>query len=151
MANQAGQRCRYIYNHATCGRCKGTVEVWDMAARTVYACTACQPLIQGTELSESRSQALGKAAPHKASTSCWVPKPAFKFPLPEAVIKAAEHCASCQLVTSIALIPCRSLIQPEPVLHKPTDASSVACLKHECAKDRALNLNFTGSVQFFCF
>lgn len=36
-----------------------------MAARTVYACIRCQPLLEGTQLAASRTQALGKASPHK--------------------------------------------------------------------------------------
>lgn len=37
---------RYVYNHSTCGRCGTKVLSWDMASRTVYCCTTCQPLVQ---------------------------------------------------------------------------------------------------------
>jgi hypothetical protein len=36
---------RYIYNQSKCGRCKGSVQTWDMAGRKVYACVQCQPLV----------------------------------------------------------------------------------------------------------
>ncbi|KAA8495173.1 Endonuclease 8 1 [Porphyridium purpureum] len=35
---------RYIYNHSTCGRCRGAIRTWDIATRTAYACEVCQPL-----------------------------------------------------------------------------------------------------------
>ncbi|WIA28170.1 hypothetical protein OEZ86_010738 [Tetradesmus obliquus] len=35
---------RYIYNQRQCGFCKGPVTTWDMAGRTVYCCSTCQPL-----------------------------------------------------------------------------------------------------------
>jgi hypothetical protein len=38
------RRPRYIYNQRACGRCKGPIRTWDMAARTVYCCVTCQPL-----------------------------------------------------------------------------------------------------------
>jgi formamidopyrimidine-DNA glycosylase len=34
---------RWIYNRATCGYCNGRVLSWEIAARTCYACPACQP------------------------------------------------------------------------------------------------------------
>lgn len=37
---------RYVYNHSKCGRCGTKVLSWDMANRTVYCCTTCQPLVQ---------------------------------------------------------------------------------------------------------
>jgi formamidopyrimidine-DNA glycosylase len=37
---------RYVYNHSTCGRCSTKVLSWDMASRTVYCCTTCQPFVQ---------------------------------------------------------------------------------------------------------
>ena len=67
---------RYVYNHPLCGRCKGQVDVWDMAARTVYACPSCQPLVTGTELTAARTQALGKATPHKVG-----PRQACRHPV----------------------------------------------------------------------
>ncbi|KAI5061868.1 hypothetical protein GOP47_0022407 [Adiantum capillus-veneris] len=39
---------RYIYNHKQCRRCNGEVESWKLAQRTIYACEACQPLMQQT-------------------------------------------------------------------------------------------------------
>ena len=39
---------RYVYNHSTCGRCGTAVLSWDMASRTVYCCTTCQPLVNNT-------------------------------------------------------------------------------------------------------
>lgn len=38
---------RYIYNQARCGRCGDRIQTWDMAARTVYACVTCQPMVGG--------------------------------------------------------------------------------------------------------
>ena len=49
---------RYVYNHSRCGVCKSRVRTWDMAARTVYACEACQPLRKGTVLPERRAAAV---------------------------------------------------------------------------------------------
>jgi hypothetical protein len=34
---------RYIYNQKNCVRCGSTVQSWDMAGRTCYACVSCQP------------------------------------------------------------------------------------------------------------
>ena len=52
---------RYVYNHKRCGVCRGAVKSWDMANRTVYACTACQALRKGTEIPEARRKALAAA------------------------------------------------------------------------------------------
>ena len=57
---------RYVYNHAKCGFCSSAVATWDMSSRTVYACLTCQPLLDGTQLSPLRSQALRIATPTKA-------------------------------------------------------------------------------------
>ena len=57
--------CRYIYNHTTCGRCKSPVSTWSMAARTVYACETCQPLLEGTELAASRKTAMAASRQHE--------------------------------------------------------------------------------------
>jgi hypothetical protein len=35
---------RYIYNQKHCVRCGGSVQSWDMAGRTCYACVSCQPI-----------------------------------------------------------------------------------------------------------
>lgn len=53
---------RYIYNHARCGVCREAVRSWDMANRTVYACDTCQPLPDGTKLTEARAKAMAEAA-----------------------------------------------------------------------------------------
>ncbi|BBN11898.1 hypothetical protein MPTK1_5g15710 [Marchantia polymorpha subsp. ruderalis] len=45
---KSGER-RYVYNHKSCRRCGGPVINWTIAARTCYACDACQPLIDGVE------------------------------------------------------------------------------------------------------
>ncbi|KAG6545625.1 hypothetical protein Mapa_012979 [Marchantia paleacea] len=45
---KSGER-RYIYNHKSCRRCGGPVINWIIAARTCYACEACQLLTDGTE------------------------------------------------------------------------------------------------------
>ena len=37
---------RYVYNQRSCGRCGSAVKTWDMAARTVYCCEVCQPLVK---------------------------------------------------------------------------------------------------------
>ena len=34
---------RYIYNTSHCPRCQTTIQVWDIASRTCYACPKCQP------------------------------------------------------------------------------------------------------------
>ncbi|GLC40886.1 bubble DNA binding [Pleodorina starrii] len=47
---------RYIYNQKTCGRCKGPVRTWDMAARTVYCCETCQPLRQQQQPQQPQQQ-----------------------------------------------------------------------------------------------
>lgn len=38
---------RWLYNSAQCGRCRGPVVSWQIAARTCYACVSCQPLAGG--------------------------------------------------------------------------------------------------------
>jgi hypothetical protein len=58
---------RYIYNQAACGRCGCRIQTWTMAARTVYACTTCQPLAAdaagaAVALPEARRKALAAAA-----------------------------------------------------------------------------------------
>lgn len=60
-------RCRYVYNHSTCGRCGSQIATWDMASRTVYACETCQPLTEGTVLPSQRELALSAARPTKVS------------------------------------------------------------------------------------
>ena len=35
---------RYIYNTAKCPRCQTSIKTWQIASRTCYACTRCQPL-----------------------------------------------------------------------------------------------------------
>lgn len=53
--------CRYIYNQKQCGRCKGPVRTWDMAARTVYCCLTCQPL-PGSAAAAAAAAGAGAAA-----------------------------------------------------------------------------------------
>lgn len=43
---------RYIYNQSRCGRCKGPVKTWEMAARTVYCCGGTCQLLK-SQLGES--------------------------------------------------------------------------------------------------
>ncbi len=76
---------RYIYNQRQCGRCKGPVRTWDMAARTVYCCETCQPLnavkgaagAGGSEaavaLSPARAAALAAARPARVFVSHCAP------------------------------------------------------------------------------
>ena len=54
-------RCRYIYNHKSCGRCGSAIRSWDMSGRTAYACETCQPLTQDAGLAAGRAKALGAA------------------------------------------------------------------------------------------
>jgi hypothetical protein len=61
---------RYVYNHKRCGVCKGAVQSWDMANRTVYACTACQPLRSGTALPGPRAKALAAAGARITGAAC---------------------------------------------------------------------------------
>ena len=35
---------RYVYNTSKCPRCNNSIKVWQIAARTCYACIKCQPL-----------------------------------------------------------------------------------------------------------
>ena len=62
---------RYIYNHSSCGRCGSSVRTWDMAARTVYACETCQPLllVEGAQLDQRRQKALAAAKDPKVGWS----------------------------------------------------------------------------------
>ena len=70
--------CRYVYNHATCGRCGTRISTWDMQARTVYACETCQPLHlePGTELAPGRASALKASTPTKQFKSHCAPEAA---------------------------------------------------------------------------
>ena len=65
--------CRYIYNKAACARCKTPVRVWDMAARTCYACEACQPPPDLALLAPPRQKALGGAKANKKVGRLWLP------------------------------------------------------------------------------
>ena len=48
---------RYVYNQRSCGRCGSAVKTWDIAARTVYCCEVCQPLVK-SETSNGASAAV---------------------------------------------------------------------------------------------
>lgn len=67
---------RYIYNHSSCGRCGSSVRTWDMAARTVYACETCQPLllVEGAQLDQRRQKALAAARDPKIFKSHCAPE-----------------------------------------------------------------------------
>ncbi|KAI8465749.1 MAG: hypothetical protein J3K34DRAFT_435962, partial [Monoraphidium minutum] len=71
---------RYIYNHAQCGRCKGPVHSWDMAARTVYCCPTCQPLLEGTEVTPQRRASMAAAKVAKEFVSHCAPDDASDAP-----------------------------------------------------------------------
>lgn len=51
------------------GRCRGPVKTWDMAGRTVYACTACQVLVGPP--AASRAGKMGEAKTHVKFQSAW--------------------------------------------------------------------------------
>ena len=56
---------RWLYNSKHCGRCGGPVVSWQIASRTCYACTHCQP-VSGEDIVE--------AAPPKLFTSSCAPE-----------------------------------------------------------------------------
>ncbi|GKY92738.1 hypothetical protein MPSEU_000243800 [Mayamaea pseudoterrestris] len=45
---------RYIYNQKNCPRCRTSIRVWDIAARTCYACPTCQPVKSSAEMPRSQ-------------------------------------------------------------------------------------------------
>jgi formamidopyrimidine-DNA glycosylase len=65
---------RYIYNHSVCPRCRGPVSTWDMASRTVHACTRCQPLRAGQSIAPARQKALRAASPSRLFLSHCAPE-----------------------------------------------------------------------------
>ena len=95
---------RYCYNHSNCGRCKSKIMSWDMAGRTVYCCTTCQPLINGSSNGEesgkgeetksvlpaARKKAMGSARQAIEFVSHCAPDDAGDVSMPLMKLKVAE-------------------------------------------------------------
>ncbi|KAK9813207.1 hypothetical protein WJX72_010568 [[Myrmecia] bisecta] len=123
---------RYVYNHKTCGRCGAFIRTWDMAARTVYACETCQPLIAGTELPGGRAKALAAARPAQQFKSHCAPEPPEHLrPSLLTVAELKAKLAVLQLPTTGkkgALVMRLEAALAEPAEDDPARAAAMATL-----------------------